>query len=100
MKVNVGKVDNYDGLSGDVITSEKTYIFSYTGLEENVENGDIVTFAVRDEENGIIGDIKKYRNKSLDELIDDINKKYENNLIQHSEHTMKMNYNQNSRFGK
>lgn len=42
----VGKVKNYNGLTGNIINEEKKYIFSDNGTFGEVKNDDLVIFDV------------------------------------------------------
>ena len=53
-----GKVANYDGVLGQIVTEDNKYMFSYVGVFEKVKNGDFVCFNVMDEKDNIAYDVK------------------------------------------
>ena len=74
--MNVGKVHNYNGIIGQIITDKETYTFTYNGVEEEVKNGDLVYFKIRDEDDDIVTDVMPYKNKNdLKTLLKEQNKK-------------------------
>ena len=72
--MNVGKIYKYDGVVGEIVTTNEKYTFSYNGLEEKVKIDDIVSFNKKSENSDIAIDIKKYENKNLKTLL----KEYKN----------------------
>lgn len=43
----IGKITNYDGYAGNIVTEDDKYIFNindFTEEEPNIQNGDIVNF--------------------------------------------------------
>ncbi len=68
----IGKIHNYDGFAGEIITDEQTYIFNNKDFddsyEEKITNGDLVEFIENtikfaDEHIIVAKNIKKYEKK-------------------------------------
>ena len=64
-----GKVINYNGRVGQIVTNNDVYVFSVMGLDEKIDNGNIVSFNIKDNKLKIVTDIKKYDNESLESYI-------------------------------
>lgn len=73
--MNIGKVYKYDGVVGQIITDNKNYTFSYNGLEDNVKDGDIVSFKIRNSDSDVVTDVRKYTNKDLKTLLKEYKEK-------------------------
>lgn len=58
--MNVGKVYNYDGVSGKIITEKEIFSFSFYGIEKDFKDGELVAFRVGDKENKIAIDVRPY----------------------------------------
>ena len=72
----IGKVHDFDGFSGYIITDEYNYPFSKKELKENVNNGDIVSFVSNvvifgNEKTYVAKAIRKYNSKDLKKLFND-----------------------------
>lgn len=73
--IDIGKIYKFDGVTGEIITDNDTYVFSYNGLEEKVEIGDIVSFKKQNINSDVVTDIKKYNNSNLQTLLSEYIKK-------------------------
>ena len=72
--MNVGKVRNYDGITGEIVTEKETYYFSYYGIAKEVKNGDLVSFTIVDKDDNLAVDVRPYVKvdlKSLMKVIDE-----------------------------
>ncbi len=69
MNKGIGKIYKYDGVTGEIMSEDKAYVFSYNGLEEDIKVGDIVNFKIRDKNSDVVTDIRKYDSNNLKTLL-------------------------------
>ena len=55
--MNVGKVKNFNGVIGEIVTEEKNYVFTYNGLEDKVKNDDLVFFKIASKDSDVVTDV-------------------------------------------
>jgi hypothetical protein len=67
--MNVGKVINYNEVTGKIITDKDIYTFSFYGIDKNIKNGDIVKFKICDDKNKIAIDVRPYLKTDLKVLM-------------------------------
>lgn len=59
----IGKVRNYNGITGTVVSENKVYVFSNHGIFGEVKNDDWVTFDILS--NDIVTNVRKFVNESI-----------------------------------
>lgn len=64
----IGKVKNYNGVTGNIISDNKVYVFSNRGVFGNINNNDLVAFEILDD-NDIVTNVRKCLNESLESYI-------------------------------
>ena len=69
----IGKVISYNNVTGKIFSNGKVYYFPYTTLNDRIKEGDIVTFYINNKNSNIVSDISLYDNKSITDIINDIN---------------------------
>ncbi len=71
MAFNIGKVREYNGISGTIVTPEDSYMFLDSDIDDNINVGDLVKFRA-EEIHGISRAffVKLYSEKTLDKDAD------------------------------
>ena len=78
--MKIGKVYEYNGITGKIVSEDKIYNFSYLGLDGEVSKDDMVSFRISNASKEIATDIKPYVNKDLKTLIREYNNEKNTNL--------------------
>ncbi len=85
----IGKIIKFNSVTGTIVTEDnKNFIFTYTSLNDDVKVGDIVSFISSN--NQLATDISLYKEKSIDEILDDF---YDKQINPNNELKKKYNIN-------
>ena len=80
----IGKIENYNGVTGVINSDNELYSFTFTSLISDLKIGDIVWFTVANNEYKIATDVELYKELDLDQVLSSIYEAYKKHMDEYN----------------